>query len=140
MQSLRPAALVAALFSTCTALALPAAATESLPAGDAPEQVSMRTAPAHVGGLWCGVGLLHEFSLDIAQRAQRVEGKLVRKNRVREITGNVEGTTVRTDPQRNETLELRAEAGQLRVTSGTGPLALLIGQSFARAAGDACTP
>lgn len=139
MQSLRKAAVLVVLLPTLAAAAFAAAATESVPAADAPEQLSLRSSTARVGGIWCGVGLLRDFTLEIAQRAQLVDAKLVRKGRVREITGRVDGATLRTDPQRNETLELRAEGGQLRVTDGTGPLALLVGQSFARAAGDTCT-
>lgn len=140
MQFFRAAVLSASIVAALATAPLPSGATESVPAGDAPEQVTLRSATARVGGLWCGVGLLRDFSLQIAQRAQQVEGKLVRKGRVREITGHVEGATLRTDPQRNETLELRAQGAELRVTDGTGPLALLVGQSFARAAGDTCTP
>jgi hypothetical protein len=95
--------------------------------------------PMKISGLWCGVGLLHEFRLEMAQQFNLVEARLVRKNRVRQITGRIEGSTVRTDPQRNETLELQALGNELRVTSGTGPLALLKGQAFTRANADSCT-
>jgi hypothetical protein len=95
--------------------------------------------PMKVSGLWCGVGLLHEFRLEMAQQFNLVEAKLVRKNRIREITGRVDGSTVRTDPQRNHVLELQALGNELRVTSGTGPLAILKGQAFTRAIADNCT-
>lgn len=95
--------------------------------------------PMKLGGLWCGVGLLHEFRLEMAQHFNQLEAKLVRKNRVRQITGRIEGSTVVTDPQRNQTLELQARGDELRVTSGTGPLALLKGQGFTRATADSCT-
>ena len=95
--------------------------------------------PIKVSGLWCGVGLLHEFRLEMAQQFNLVEARLVRKNRIREITGRVDGTTLRTDPQRNHTLELQALGNELRVTAGTGPLALLKGQAFTRAIADTCT-
>ena len=95
--------------------------------------------PIKVSGLWCGVGLLHEFRLEMAQQFNLVEARLVRKNRIREITGRVDGTTLRTDPQRNHTLELQALGNELRVTAGTGPLALLKGQAFTRAISDSCT-
>ncbi|MCC2673400.1 MAG: hypothetical protein K0R58_347 [Ramlibacter sp.] len=95
--------------------------------------------PMKVGGLWCGVGLLHEFRLEMAQHFNQLEARLVRKNRVRQITGRIEGSTVVTDPQRNHTLELQALGNELRVTAGTGPLALLKGQAFTRATADSCT-
>ncbi|MEJ5991132.1 hypothetical protein WG902_14110 [Ramlibacter sp. PS3R-8] len=95
--------------------------------------------PMKVGGLWCGVGLLHEFRLELAQQFNLLEARLVRKNRVRQITGRIEGNTVLTDPQRNHTLELQALGNELRVTAGTGPLAILKGQAFTRAIADSCT-
>lgn len=95
--------------------------------------------PMKIGGLWCGVGLLHEFRLEMAQQFNQLEARLVRKHRVRQITGRIEGNTVRTDPQRNQTLELQALGNELRVTGGTGPLAILKGQAFTRATADSCT-
>lgn len=95
--------------------------------------------PMKIGGLWCGVGLLHEFRLEMAQQFNQLEARLVRKNRVRQITGRIEGSTVLTDPQRNQTLELQALGNELRVTAGTGPLAILKGQAFTRATADSCT-
>jgi hypothetical protein len=104
------------------------------------EQVAARSAGfASIGGLWCGAGLLHEFSLDIAQRMQNVEGKLARKGRVREITGHVEGSLVKVDPQRDHSMELRVQGDELRIVAATGMLALATGQSFMRAAGGSCT-
>lgn len=109
-------------------------------AAPAPEQVGVRSNGfASIGGLWCGAGLLHEFSLDIAQRMQDVEGKLVRKGRVREITGHVEGSLVKVDPQRDHSMELRVQGNELRIVAATGMLALATGQSFTRAAGGSCT-
>jgi hypothetical protein len=95
--------------------------------------------PMKIGGLWCGVGLLHEFRLEMAQQFNLLEARLVRKHRVRQITGRIEGNTVLTDPQRNQTLELQALGNELRVTGGTGPLAILKGQAFTRATADTCT-
>jgi hypothetical protein len=119
------------------AAALPLAALSA----PADQQVGMsRPAMASVGGLWCGAGLLNGFSLQIAQQLENVTGKLIRKGRVRELTGHVEGTTVKVDPQRDHSMELHAEGDELRITGATGILALAVGQSFTRAAGDSCTP
>ena len=108
-------------------------------AGTASEQVSLRdTDVASVGGLWCGAGLLHEFTLEIAQQYANVQGRLVRKQRVREITGKVEGTRVKVGPQRDHTMELLAEGDELRIISASGVLALATGQSFTRAVGGSC--
>ena len=104
-----------------------------------PEQVRLAQAGiASVGGLWCGAGLLHEFTLEIEQQLQNVQGRLVRKARVREITGHVEGTRVKVDPQRDHTMELQAEGDELRIVSASGVLALAAGQSFTRAASGSC--
>lgn len=101
------------------------------------EQVSLRSAT--IGGLWCGAGLLHEFTLEIAQHYESIQARLMRKGRVREITGRIEGATLRTDPQRNETMELLAHGNELRITRGTGPLSMARGQFFRRAVGGSCT-
>lgn len=115
------------------ALALPPAAHA------ADTQVAALGTPMKVGGLWCGVGLLHEFSLEIAQQFDSIEARLVRKNRVRHITGHIEGNTLRADPQRDHTMELQALGNELRITAGTGVLALARGQSFKRALGSSCS-
>ncbi|MBC5782119.1 hypothetical protein H8N03_04125 [Ramlibacter sp. USB13] len=121
------------------ALALAAAFPASAAPGSASEQVSARgTGVAAVGGLWCGAGLLHEFTLEIAQQYANVQGRLVRKQRVREITGKVEGTRVKVDPQRDHTMELQASGDELRIVSASGMLALATGQSFTRATGSSC--
>jgi hypothetical protein len=130
----RLTALVAA------ALALPCAFAQAPPdAGftdEPPPQVRARPAP--VGGLWCGVGLLHKFSLQISQQHQQFDARLERKGRVREVTGRIEGSTLHTDPQRNVTLVLQAMGDRLRILDGTGRFALARGQAFARASGASC--
>jgi hypothetical protein len=99
----------------------------------------VRQGATMVGGLWCGAGLLREFTLEIAQQYHEVEGRLIRKGRVREITGRVEGAMLKTDPQRNETMELLAQGNELRITAATGVLALARGQFFTRAVGGSCS-
>lgn len=126
----RPA-VAAALFS------LLCGATQAAPAASA---VALRQPGfAVVDGLWCGAGLLREFSLEIAQQYQKVQAKLVRKGRVRELTGHVEGSLVKADPQRDHTMELLAQDNELRIVAATGMLALAKGQGFTRAVGGSCT-
>ncbi len=98
-----------------------------------------QASPAHVAGLWCGAGLLHEFSLEIAQREQSVVGRLVRKDKIREITGRVEGDRLHTDTHRDHSMDLRVDGDALRITGATGVLALATGQFFTRAPGATCT-
>jgi hypothetical protein len=125
------------VLAAALAVAVPLAASASTDSGS--EQVSLRKAEiASVGGLWCGAGLLHEFRLEIAQQSADVQGRLVRKQRVREITGKVEGTRVKVDPQRDHTMELLADGDELRIVSASGVLALATGQSFTRAVGGSC--
>lgn len=129
----RPAAFAAAALAIA-ALPLAAGANPALPH----EQVALRQVTANVGGLWCGAGLLREFTLEIAQHYQDVQGRLVRKARVREITGQVQGAVVKTDPQRDHTMELLAQGNELRIVGATGMLALAKGQFFTRATGGSC--
>jgi hypothetical protein len=96
-------------------------------------------APTPVGGIWCGAGLLRDFTLEIAQQYQQFDARLIRRGKVRQITGRLEGATLKTDPQRNESMELLAQGNELRITGATGVLALAKGQSFTRAAGASCT-
>ena len=129
----RPAALAAAVLALA---AVAAQAGPSLPG----QQVALRQGTmANVDGLWCGAGLLRDFTLEIAQQYQNVQGRLIRKARVREITGHVEGALVKTDPQRDHTMELLAQGDELRIVGATGMLALAKGQFFTRAAGASCT-
>jgi hypothetical protein len=96
-------------------------------------------APVMVAGLWCGAGLLHNYVLDIAQEYQRVEAKLIKRGRVHELTGHMEGPILRADPQRDHTMELLAQGNELRIIGASGLLALAKGQFFTRAVGGSCT-
>src|SRR4051812_47642122 len=117
----RCAARAAALLCLCVPFAV--LANNPAPADEPAEQVSVRQSRyASVGGLWCGAGLLNEFTLEIAQQLQDVQARLVRKGKVREIAGHVEGALLKTDPQRDHTMELRAEGDQLRIIGATGVL------------------
>jgi hypothetical protein len=106
---------------------------------DKSSKVHLWVVPARVQGLWCGTGPLHEFSLQLAQHYQEVTGTLTRKQRVRTITGRIDGATIRTQHSRVGSLVLEAQGGDLRVTSGDGMAAILRGQIFKRAAGTSCS-
>lgn len=98
-----------------------------------------RQATGQVDGLWCGSGLLQEFSLRLAQHYQDVSGTLMRRDRVRELTGRIEGNMLRTQTTKVGALVLQVEGDALRVVDGEGQLALVRGMSFSRARGDSCT-
>jgi SAM-dependent methyltransferase len=100
-------------------------------------KVHLWVVPARVEGLWCGNGLLHEFSLRLSQQHQQVQGSLVRRNRVRAIAGRIDGSTVRTETTRAGSLVLTMAGNELNVTGGEGAL-LVRGATFRRATGAAC--
>ncbi|AMO22010.1 hypothetical protein GCM10027034_22910 [Ramlibacter solisilvae] len=92
-----------------------------------------------VEGLWCGTGLLHEFSLDLTQSSpEEVTGTLARKQRKRELHGRLEGNVLRTQSTKVGSLVLELDGGNLRIIGGDGPLALAKGLAFIRASGAAC--
>lgn len=130
---------LAALATACCLLLAPAwARAGDSPAFGADNLVRTRGNPVQVGGTWCGIGLLHEFTLQINQQYQAFEARLSRKGKTREVTGRIDGSTLVTDPQRNVVLVLKAMDNELRITHGTGQFALAQGQGFARAAGGSC--
>ncbi|MBC5768074.1 hypothetical protein [Ramlibacter albus] len=91
-------------------------------------------------GLWCGQGLLNDFSLKLKQLgAQQVEGTLMRRDRVRTLEGSISGNTLRTQATKYGSLVLEATGGELKIMGGDGPLALARGNAFKRASGGACT-
>ena len=101
-------------------------------------KVHLWVVPARVEGLWCGNGPLHEFSLRLSQQYQQVQGSLVRRNRVRAISGRIDGSTLRTDATRAGALVLTMAGNELSVTGAEGALALVRGATFRRATGAAC--
>ena len=108
-------------------------------AAGADAMLKTRGNPAQVAGVWCGIGLLHEFTLQISQHYQAFDARLSRKNKVRQVTGKIDGNTLVTDPQRNVVLVLKAVNDELRITHGTGQFALAQGQGFARARTGSCS-
>ena len=100
-------------------------------------KVHLWVVPARVQGLWCGNGPLHEFSLRMTQRYQKLEGTLTRKTRVRELAGTIDGNVIRAE-HKNGAMVLTATGDELRITEGSGPLALLRGQTFRRTASENC--
>lgn len=133
---LYPSRLLAAAGLALSAASLAAAPTAA-PDNTTVQTVALRS-PVTLDGLWCGAGLLRDFTLEIAQHYQQFEARLVRRDKVREITGRIEGATVRTDPLRDHTMELLAQGNELRIVGATGVLALAKGQFFTRAAGGSC--
>lgn len=121
-----------ALLSGLVLAASAAHANGDAPAGGEP------AAAAQVAGLWCGDGLLHEFSLRLNQDGEQVEGELLRKGRVRSIEGRIDGQVLRTQSTKVGALVLEKQGEELRVTGGDGPIALARGTSFRRSPGATC--
>jgi hypothetical protein len=101
-------------------------------------RVHLWVVPARFEGQWCGTGPIHEFSLQLSQEHQQVQGRLARRERERVIEGRVEGATLRTQATRIGALVLERHGDELRVTGGDGPLALAQGATFRRADGGGC--
>ncbi len=128
----QPVCRLAAFVVLLAPAALAAAAPDARPAPRATQLAAFE-------GLWCGTGLLHEFSLRLSQQRQDVQGTLVRRDRRRQLEGHVEGATLHTQSTRHGSLALERAGDELRVTGGDGLLALARGATFQRASGGACT-
>lgn len=105
------------------------------------EDAAAPSQPVHVGGLWCGSGFLRGTSLKLTQHRHAFEGTLERGDRVRNVDGRIEGTVLRTSAAsagRAGKLVLNVEGDALRIMEAGGPLALIQGMSFLRAAGSGC--
>ena len=133
------ARLTALATAACLLLAPALAQAADVSAAGSDAMLKTRGNTAQVAGVWCGIGLLHEFTLQISQQYQAFEARLSRKNKVRQVTGKIDGNTLVTDPQRNVVLVLKAMNDELRITHGTGQFALAQGQGFARARTGSCS-
>ncbi len=102
-------------------------------------RVNLWVVPAQFDGLWCGTGLLHEFSLRLTQQHQQVHGTLVRRDRVREIEGRIEGAVLHTQATKIGSLVLERAGDELRVTGGDGIIALARGATFQLSGAGSCT-
>ncbi|HEY8359218.1 MAG TPA: class I SAM-dependent methyltransferase [Ramlibacter sp.] len=101
-------------------------------------KVHLWVVPARVDGLWCGNGALRGASLQVRQRYQQFDARLVHGGAARDLDGRIQGTTVRGSPQGDAALELQAAGDGLRVIAGSGAFAPLQGQAFSRATGAGC--
>ncbi len=131
--------LLAALAAGAALIAAGTAQAQPGPRSPESRPVALGTQAAVFDGLWCGTGLLHEFSLRLTQQQHDVQGTLVRRDRVREIEGRADGETLRTQATKVGSLVLERAGDELRVTGGDGPLALARGATFLRTASAACS-
>ncbi len=101
-------------------------------------RVHLWTVPARVEGLWCAAGLLRGASIRLKQNYQTFEGTLAWRDRTRALSGQIQGTEVRTPAGSSGELVLQANDDVLRITSAQGNLALAQGMSFRRTEGAVC--
>jgi len=94
---------------------------------------------ASVGGLWCGSGPLHAYSLKLTQRQQDVQGELARPGKSRTIEGRVVGNVLRTQSTKVGALVLEHKGDELKITGGDGIIALARGQVFRRSDSGTCS-
>lgn len=106
--------------------------------GPAPAASAAVPTTGQVTGLWCGSGLLHDYSLRLAQRELQVEGELARPGRSRTIEGRMEGNVLRTQSTKVGALVLEHKGDELKITGGDGPIALARGQVFRRTDAGTC--
>jgi hypothetical protein len=131
--------LLAAIAAAAALIGATAAHAQSVARPVESRAAAHGTQVAMFDGLWCGTGLLHEFSLRLTQQRQDVQGTLMRRDRVREIEGRVEGETLHTQSTKVGSLVLERAGDELRITGGEGPLALARGATFQRTASAACS-
>ena len=105
---------------------------------DKSSKVHLWVVPARVEGLWCGTGLLSDFSLKLNQQYQELTGTLTRNQRVREVHGRINGNRIRTEAVRHGSLVLEVRGLDLRIVGGEGPLMLTRGGNFQRSLGSGC--
>ncbi|RYZ00273.1 MAG: class I SAM-dependent methyltransferase [Comamonadaceae bacterium] len=100
-------------------------------------KVQLWIVPARVDGLWCGSGVARASSLQVTQRFQDFQARIVAPGGMRELAGRIRGTQLQAGPA-GEALSLEASGDTLRVSGASGPLASLQGQAFSRARSGAC--
>lgn len=127
---------------TGTALRLLAIALLTIaPALHAQQEDAGATSQPRVEGHWCGRGLLRGTTLNLTRRLDEFEGTLVRGDRIRNVEGSIEGTTLRTSPAtagRAGELVLEVQGDRLRIVTAGGPLSLAQGMSFFRGTDSGC--
>ncbi len=103
--------------------------------------------PAQVAGLWCGVGELRNYSVELAQKFQQFDGALRqqvgRRQQARSLSGRIAGSvlqassvTAASSAAARLQLELKDET--LRVVEADGDLADLRGMALRRPTGGRC--
>jgi len=103
--------------------------------------------PAQVAGLWCGVGELRNFSVELTQNYQEIDGALRqqvgRRLQARRLSGRTVGAALQAASPSAATevaaqLRIELDGETLRVTSADGDLADLRGMAMRRPADGRC--
>lgn len=97
-------------------------------------RIHLWTVPARVDGVWCGTGPASEARLELSQRYQFVEGRLLHAGRAASWKGRLQGASLATD----DGMALVATGERLRVTQAVADLPVKTGAEFTRSATGRC--
>lgn len=105
---------------------------------DKTSKVHLWIVPARVAGVWCPHPLMGPGALELTQRFQEVQGRLVRRGRLREGSGRVEGQRLHLRTRGDRTLVLDVVGDTLRAVGRQDHPALDGAPLFTRAQGGRC--
>jgi SAM-dependent methyltransferase len=84
-------------------------------------RIHLWVVPARVEGLWCAPALAGGGSLDLRQKYQEVQAKLVRRGQVSEGSGRLEGTLLQLQVGGDRAMQLQAGGDTLRAGGAADP-------------------
>lgn len=101
-------------------------------------KVHLWVVPARVEGLWCPHPLLGRGSMELTQRYQEVQGRVLRRGQLREGEGRVEGKRLNLRSQAGRAMVFEVDGDALRVVDHPEHPALRGVAAFTRAQGGSC--
>lgn len=105
---------------------------------DKTSKVHLWIVPARVDGVWCPHPLMGPGSLELTQQFQEVQGRLVRRGRLREGSGRVEGQRLHLRTRGDRAMVLEVAGDTLRAVDRQDHPALNGAALFTRAQGGRC--
>ena len=101
-------------------------------------KVHLWVVPARVEGLWCPHPLLGPGSMELTQRYQEVQGRVLRRGQLREGEGRVEGRRLHLRSQAGRAMVFEVDGDTLRVVEHPEHPVLRGVAAFTRARGASC--
>lgn len=101
-------------------------------------KVHLWVVPARVEGLWCPHPLLGPGSMELTQRYQEVQGRVLRRGQLREGEGRVEGRRLHLRSHKGRAMVFEVDGDTLRVVDHPEHPALRGVAAFTRAQGGNC--